>query len=279
MMDVYANREALDYFQRAAKIVQEVQTAPLDISVIHEGLGDLNEMRGAYEQAIADYTESQRSLPADQPAIRSRLLRKSGEVLSRWGRYAEAAARYEEALVELQADLQTDEASRIYAGLSMILYRQNQLDDAIELAQLALVMAQDNKLNQAQALQNLGTLYWKRLEGDLALQYNLRSLALWQELNNLNGSAAVHNNLGLLYQNRSDFETAITHYNLSLMQCEKVGNRHGLARIYDNLGQTYMELNNQAAAMQCLEEAVSILATIGLTESEVFSGMWISGMW
>ncbi|MDX2138196.1 MAG: tetratricopeptide repeat protein [Chloroflexota bacterium] len=279
MMDVYANREAMDYFQRATKIAQEIQTAPLEMPVIHEGLGDLYEMRGEYEQAITNYNEAQRWLPEGQPSIRSRLLRKGGEVLLKWGSYADASARYEEALRELQADFRADEASRIYAGLSMILYRQNQIDDAIELAQLALVMAQEGKPNQAQALQNLGMLYWKRLERDVALQYNLQSLALWQELNNLNGSAAVHNNLGLLYQHQGDFETAITHYKLSLAQCEQVGNRHGLARVYDNLGQAYMELNNQAAAIQCLESAVAILATIGLTDSEVFSGMWLSGMW
>jgi predicted ATPase/class 3 adenylate cyclase len=279
MMDVYANREAFDYFTRAAEIAREVEISPQDIATIHEGLGELYEVSGAYEQAIDAYSEAQRQLPAHQPAARSRLLRRSGEVLLKWGSYAEAAARYEAALQELQSDLNADEASRIYAGLSMTLYRQNQLDDAIELAQLALVMAQDNKSNQAQALQNLGTLYWKRLERERALEYNRQCLMLWQELGNLNGSAAVHNNLGLLYQNLGDFETAITHYNLSLAQFEQIGNRHGLARVYDNMGQTYMEMNNQAEAIQCLEAAVSILATIGLTESEVFTGMWISGMW
>ena len=279
MMNVYANRDALGYLQRAAELVQHAACSPTELATIYEGLGDLYDMFGEYQQSVAHYDLGLAHLNADYAALRTKLLRKRGEILQKWGRYDDASASYENALVELQADLNADEACRIYAGLSMINYRQDQVDDAVELAMLALLMAEGDEENTAQALQNLGILFWKKRDWQQALDYDTQSLALWQGLNRLNGSAAVHNNLGLLYFDMGNVETAVTHYELGLQAFEKVGNLHGLACIYDNLGRAYMEKGDQEQAVKCLEQAVTILAKIGLSETEVFSSMWVAGTW
>lgn len=279
MMSLYANREAMGYLRRAVDLLPRADLPAAEIAPIYEDMAGLHETFGEYGQAISDYDTALSYLAEGPTDWRTRLLRKKGQVQQKWGRYEDANTSFEAALIELQADLNADEACQIYAGLSMINYRQDKIDDAIELAMLALAMAADDPRNTAQAYQNLGVLFWKKGDYPQAAEYNDQSLALWETLSNLNGSAAVYNNMGLLHLDSGQPERALTAFEQSLKRFEKVGNQHGLACVYDNLGRLYMQKGEEEQAVTCLEQAVTILAKIGLTDSEVFSSMWQSGTW
>ncbi|MDX1995521.1 MAG: tetratricopeptide repeat protein [bacterium] len=281
MASLYANREAIGYYQRAMQLAEKAYLPPEEVAPIYEGLADIYVMVGEYQQANTLYDVSLTFTDAEQASWRTTLLRKKGQVLQKWGRYDDATQCYELGLVELQSDLNPTEASQLYAGLSMINYRQDKLDDAIELATLALIMAQteDDKRNLAQAYQNLGILHWKKREYEQALDYDTQSLQLWVADKNANGQAAIHNNLGLLYQAINDLPRSIYHYEESVKLFEQVGNQHGLACAYDNLGQVYMQQGEQERAIDYLEKAVTILAKIGLDETQVFASMWQAGTW
>lgn len=281
MASLHANREAMAYYHRAIELSEKALLPPFEIAPIHEGLGDLYDLFGEYPQAVAHYDIALTYLDAERADWRATLHRKRGQVLQKWGNYEEATAAFEAGLVELQANLDPNEASQIYSGLSMINYRQGKVDDATELATLSLLMAQmqEDKRNLAYAHQILGILYWKKEEYAQALEADNESLALWQETESLLGQAAIRNNLGLLYQKTGDLAAAKSSFEQCLTLFEQVGNLHGLACAYDNLGQVQMELGNEDAAMDCLEHAVAILAKIGLNETEVFTSMWQSGTW
>ena len=281
MASLHANREAIAYYQRAIDLSEKALLPPFEIAPIHEGLGELYDLFGEYPQSIAHYEIALTYVEPEQAGWRATLHRKRGQVLQKWGHYDEATEAFEAGLVELQADLDPNEASQIYSGLSMINYRQDKIEDATELATLSLLMAQmhEDKRNLAYAHQILGILYWKKGDYPQALEADTESLRLWQESDSQLGQAAVQNNLGLLYQKTGELETAKVYFEQCLTLFEQVGNLHGLACAYDNLGQVYMELGEQTQAMECLEQAVGILAKIGLDETQVFTSMWQSGTW
>ncbi len=281
MLSLHANHEAVGYYERAAALAEKTDMPPADIAPIYEGLGDLHEVAGEYLQAFEDYDFALKDVPADRFGWRTTLHRKKGQVLQKWGRYDEATQSFEAGLVELQGDLKPEEACQLYAGLSMINYRQGKLDDALELANVGLMMAhmQDDKRNLAYAMQTLGVIHWKM--GDFAdsMQYYTESLSLWKQSKNTLGLAGIQNNLGLLYQSMGDLAQALIYLENARQLFDQVGNLHGLACAYDNLGEVYMQQGEESLAMDCLEKAVSILSKIGLDETQVFSGMWQAGTW
>ena len=281
MASLHANRDAMAYYHRAIELADKVLLPPFEIAPIHEGLGDLYDLFGEYPQSVAHYDIALTYIEPEQAGWRTTLHRKRGQVLQKWGHYDEATAAFEAGLTELQANLDPNEASQIYSGLSMINYRQDKVEDATELANLSLIMAQmqDDKRNLAYAHQILGIIHWKKDEYQQALEADNESLRLWEETDSQLGQAAVRNNLGLLYQKMGDLEAAKSSFEQCLSLFEQVGNLHGLACAYDNLGQVYMQLGKEDAAIECLEQAVGILAKIGLDETQVFTSMWQSGTW
>jgi adenylate cyclase len=281
MLSLHAHHEALGYYERALELAENAQMPPLDIAQIYEGLGDMHEAAGEYQPAADDYHEALHRVPDDRTVWRTTLHRKRGQVLQKWGRYDEATICFQAGLVELQADMQPAEACQLYVGLSLIKYRQGSLTDALALATLGLQMArmQKDQRNVAYALQALGAIHWKQDDYAQAMQYYTDSLTLWQKSHHALGLAGLHNNLGLLYQSMGDLAQAQAQLEQARDLFEQVGNLHGLALVYDNLGEVYMALGKQDEAIQCVEQAVSILARIGLDETQVFSGMWKAGTW
>ncbi len=279
----YANREAHTHFQRASVLASESLVSPYEIVPIYEGLADLYELGGAYQQAVDAYNIALDQLQNMDMMWRTRLLRKKGQALLQWGQLADATACFTQGLAELQnqSGLDADEACQLYIGLSMIAYREEKIDQALELAMTALRMADKSgeKRNTAQARQTLGILYWKKEDFFKAIEVDHQSLAVWRELGNLYGQAAVHNNLGLLYQSLDDLAAAAHHFEQCVAAFEKVGNLHGLACAYDNLGRVQAQLGDQEQYFVCLEKTVSILARIGLNETQVYASMWQSGTW
>ncbi len=243
----YANREAHTYFQRASVLASESAISSYEMVPIYEGLGDLYELGGSYQQAVTAYDTALERLNNRDATWRTRLFRKKGQALLQWGQLAEATACFEQGLAELQSDLNADEACQLYIGLSMIAYREDKTDAALELGMVALRMADlsREKRNAAQARQTLGILYWKKEDYFKAIEVDHQSLAVWREMGNLYGQAAVHNNLGLLYQSMDDLAAAAHHFEQCVAAFEQVGNQHGLACAYDNLGRVQAELGDQ----------------------------------
>lgn len=281
MLSLHAHHEAVSSYERALKLAQTAGLPALEIAPIYEGMGDLHEAAGEYQPAFEDYATALDLLPADQGAWRTTLHRKKGQVLQKWGRYDEATEAYEAGLTELQNDLNPEEACQLYTGLSMITYHQGNLDDALDLAALGLSMAhmQSDQRNLAYALQTLGAIYWKKGDYQEALRLYNESLSHWQACKLALGLAGIHNNLGLLYHSVGDSQNALASLETARLLFEQVGNSHGLALVYDNLGQVYMSLGDEETAVDCVEKAVGILAKIGLSETQVFSGMWQAGIW
>ena len=276
---VHALDEALAYYERAEARALAVDVSAADRLALNEGLADLRFRQGQYQTALDHYLAALGTGP--NRLQRVALFRKLGQLYEKWGRYEEALASFHTALNEMGADLEETELARIYTGMAMTRYRQGNLDEALELGQLALVLSEGrhDEAGIAEACNNLGIIHAKRRDWTAALDHHRRGLEIWGRLGEPYSEAAAHNNVGLAYHSQGERETAIEHFRRSLELFERIGNRPGVARAADNLGRAYMECGDEERGMAYLKDAVAILGEIGMEGSELVPEMWQSGVW
>jgi tetratricopeptide (TPR) repeat protein len=248
------------------------------IARLHDALAAASFGLGEYETAVG-HLDTALAHDPDDVARRLRRNVRHGEALERWGRYAEADAAYERALVDLPlvADLAT--ASRIYGGLATVRARLGELDDALELGLLAVDFAGDRPGRVADAHLKLCVIRWRRGELDDAVAHGTTAREVLDGSGDTGRLAAIANNLGLVHAARGDTELAIAHYRAAVEAFTECGNEHGLACALDNLAQALVRVGETEEAMAHLEQAVAILARIGMGSDEVFTAMWQAGSW
>jgi tetratricopeptide (TPR) repeat protein len=283
---VFANKEAASCFSNALALVGDggplagagagLDPAPASV---HEALADVYYVTGRYPGA-ADQLDLALVTIGESPH-RVTLLRKKGQVYEKWGKYNEAKAHFEAALDLMRKPLDTIEAGHIYSGLGLASYHEGNLDEAVELATLALEMMEtvENDRGIAQAASNLGIVYFKKEDWPNARLFHERSVAISSRAEDVFGLAAGHNNLGLVALREGGWDTARAHFDKSLELFKKLGNKHGAARIYDNLSQVYSEIGEKDRAIDYMKKAVSILADISAEETGPSPEMWQSGAW
>ena len=79
---------------------------------------------------------------------------------------------------------------------------------------------------EAQALANLGALYWRQSKHADAGDHHRRALALLRQADDRAGEARCWNNLGLAYDRQGQHEQATTCYREALQLSRQVGDRH-----------------------------------------------------
>lgn len=275
-----AHGPALAFFERALVHGSAAAIAPSELFVVRSEAGDLADLLGQYARAVEHYDAA---LELDGSAVRDRtgLLHRTARSFERWGRYDEAERRYDRAIDELQGDLDVGIAAGIYSGLSMVHCRRDALDNAEELAELALLFAETARVPAllAEAHKTRGIVHLRSGRFYRAAVDSQMSLDIYTELGDPAGQAAVWNNMGLLATADGRTAEAIASFRTSVGLFERAGNDHGLANALDNLAGALHEVSEEAEAMECLEQAIGILASIGVRGHDVFGAMWKSGTW
>ncbi len=274
---VFANREAIGYYQRALTLASAPDGNSDDVVKLREALADLHYRMGEYPRALE---QCEHALASAADAVqRAALKRKMGQVCEKWGKRDQAIAHFEAGLREMREAMDAVEAARIYAGLGFVHYRRGEMDAALQLSQLALDLMEreDDQRGIAQACNNLGIVHASREEWARAIEFHERCLAIRKKDGDAFGLAASHNNLGLVFQEQGEYRIAAEHFRASILLCEKTGDRHGLAFALDNLGQVYQKTGESERAMECLKRAVTLLYELG--ESQIVPEMWQTGAW
>ena len=217
---------------------------------------------------------------ADAPAADEAAWRTlAGESLHRLGRTSEAESAYEAALAALQYAPELSVASRIYAGLAMVHGQMGELDEALELAEVALNFAAGRDEGEARAHQRLAQIRWRRGDHDESVVHGLAALERYGRVRDRRGQAAARNNLGLAYAALGRTDEAMTEFRAAVDGFDRTGSEHGLACALDNLAQLYAGAGDSDEAMVHLERAVEILVRIGMGPEGVVAAMWQGGCW
>ncbi|HEU4399709.1 MAG TPA: AAA family ATPase [Actinomycetota bacterium] len=250
---LYANHEALAHYQSALALGHP------DAAGLHEAIGDLETLAGAYDDAIASYEAAAASCP---PADLPRLEHKLGGVHDRRGDWQAAASHLEAALAASQDDARN---ARLYADWSLTAHRRGDQRQAVELADRALALAEaaEDTKALAQAHNILGMLAGHLGDHVGARRHLERSLALAERLADPSSRVAALNNLALAHRAAGELERALALAETALAVCTSLGDRHRQAALHNNLADLLQTVGRREAAMGHLKQAVTIFTEVG----------------
>jgi DNA-binding SARP family transcriptional activator len=251
---LYANAEALAHFRAALALGHP------DAAGLREAVGDLQTLRGEYDEALASYEAAGAFGDGEHlPDIE----RKLGSVYQRLGEWELAESHFEAALAAWGESGPAGELARLHADLSLVAHREGRGDLALERARRALELAAGDERALAQAHNVLGVL--ASSNGDLggALHHLQRSLALAEALEDPAARVAALNSLALAHANGGELEQALENAEAALALCVALGDRHREAALHNNLADLLHAAGRQEESMAHLKRAVEIFAEVG----------------
>ncbi|UII31336.1 tetratricopeptide repeat-containing sensor histidine kinase [Fulvivirga ulvae] len=131
----------------------------------------------------------------------------------------------------------------------------------LELYQLALSYAEKKGHQHYVGLinNNIGVIYRKQKQYDLALIYFNKSFEIVSELGDKSGMANALNNLGLVYENSGEYEKALEYYHKTMELDKETGNEYGIALTFNNIGQILREQKRYDKAIEAYENSFTIM--------------------
>lgn len=265
---LYAHTEALAHFSAALEL-HHPESASLQ-----ETIGDLHTFLGEYEAALKSYQAAEAL--SEAPQTRAILEQKQGRVYERRGSWEQAETHYAAALRHLEQEGATEGQARIYADWSLAAHHRGQVDQARDLAQRALFLAEavSDAPALAQAHNMLGILANSRGEMEQAHFHLTRSVALAEDLQDVSIRAAALNNLALAYRASGDLAQAIGLTETALALCRSQGDRHREAALHSNLADLLHEAGRTDEAMSQLKTAARIYTDIDVEAGTTRPEIW-----
>jgi len=250
---LYANHEALAHYRSALALGHP------DAAGLHEAIGDLETLAGAYDDALASYEAAAASASAEAlPSLEHKL----GGVHDRRGDWQAAASHFEAALAASQDDARE---ARLYADWSLTAHRRGDQRHAVELADKALALAEaaEDTKALAQAHNILGVLTGHLGDHAGARRHLQRSLSLAEGLADPSSRVAALNNLALAHRAAGELERALELAETALALCTSHGDRHRQAALHNNLADLLQAMGRPEDAMGHLKQAVTIFTEVG----------------
>ncbi|MFN8466167.1 MAG: AAA family ATPase [Caldilineaceae bacterium] len=273
---VYANREAVRYYEKALALGAE------NVCAIRLHLGDLHTLQGEYSQALDSYRLARQACLAAGSDINAEgeIEHRLGRLHHRLGEAAQAVCHYAAALDHLPPDAAHSRAL-VLVDWSLTAYGMAQLDEGVRLAQEALEQAQGGggQAVPARAYDILSLVARKRNDLPAAIAYGERSLAAARELNDPPAEMAALNSLALAHAANADTLEAVELVNAALALCIRLGDRHREAALRNNLADLYHASGQPDEAMQQLKQAVAIFAEVGAEAGPENAEIWMLSEW
>jgi class 3 adenylate cyclase/tetratricopeptide (TPR) repeat protein len=226
---IYANVEAVAFYQRALEAARRVPAAPgAEAAAVWEALGDVRVRLGEFGQAGLAYRNARRQARAD-PAEEAGLLLKEALVPWRLGRYPQALRWINRGLRLLDGADRPDaiaRRARLHAWHGVIRLRQGRPLEAIDWCRLAISEAEQVGAKEAlaHAYYVLDYAYFALGRYSEAI-YSSGALAIYGELGNLGEQAGVLNNLGMFAYFQGSWDESIERYRQAEEAWERSGDR------------------------------------------------------
>jgi len=263
--ELYANEEAIAYYQRALELAESEQ----ELATIYEGLGDVCALVGKHHNAIESYKSVLSSAGEELDKRRvAEIHRKIGRVYERNGGRDLALEHFGTGRRILESDGPSLEMVRLDSGMAFLNIRQGQYEEAIRLCQRSLGMLEklpenvDSLKERARIYNNLGSIHLNRSDYPRATEHFEKSLAIRIENRDTHGTAILYNNLGVVCERQGNYDKALEYHRQSFELEKEIGDIYGLAISHTNLGLILSRREDYAQALNHLEEAVGICGDI-----------------
>jgi len=188
-------------------------------------------------------------------------------------RYISACANYK-SIIELSKNSNEEEILGIKStalnNLGIIYEKQGELELALKCYFDALEIDRkySNKKAEADTLDNLGGVYLTLGSSNEAIICFETALAIDSEIGYEKGMAGVFGNLGNIYYRRKDYKKAIKYHENALEIHLKIGDRKGEADDASNIGSIYFRKGKIKKALEFYTIAFKIHVEIGSLEGE-----------
>ncbi len=253
---LWANADAATFYPRALEAAGRLGSLPRsDVIAVAEALGDACELTATYDRSRHAYAEARRL--ADDDVDRARLLRKTGVLYERQGRYREALACYTRGRGHLKvaSEAAGTELSELDLASAGVRSRQGRHHECIrfasQAAREAALVSHRSGYAHALYLQHATSVYLNQPDDDLALQ----ALSVFEELGDLVGQGNVLNNLGMSAFYQGNWDTSV-HYNERSRQARlRSGDVVGEATEAYNLAEILSDQGDLEAARSLLVSA------------------------
>jgi non-specific serine/threonine protein kinase len=222
--------------------------------------GWIQEGRDALARCLARENDLQ------DDALRAALLGAAG-----WGAQLQAhfeeASGYQERSLALCRQLGGREGeANALNNLALTAQAQGRLPEARELFESSLVLVRGlgDAVREAARLSNLGLLAIHTGEYDSARERLIEAQAIYERCHDIHGSAACLCNLAELALRREEWEEAEALSQRGVELFRRLEDRVGIALTLANLAEAVLHRAECAVVEQCLREALSICAQIGM---------------
>lgn len=253
---LWANADAATFYGRALEAAGRLGSLPrLDVLAVAEALGDACELTASYDRSRHAYAEARRL--ADDEVDRARLLRKTGVLYERQGRYREALACYTRGRGHLRVGSEAagTELSELDLASAGVRSRQGRHREstrfAAEAAREAARVSHKSGYAHALYLQHATSVYLNQPDDDLALQ----ALSVFEELGDLVGQGNVLNNLGMSAFYQGNWKASISYNQRSREARLRSGDVVGEATEAYNLAEILSDQGDLEAARALLGSA------------------------
>ncbi|WP_326645649.1 tetratricopeptide repeat protein [Streptosporangium sp. NBC_01755] len=188
-----------------------------------------------------------------------------GRHLDTWGRWPEGAELHARAVTVWRETGDRAWTARALADLSMARWRTGHHDEALRLADEALVIqgALNDQRAVADLLDHSGLVYWHRSDFSAALGCLERALHLRRVIADRHGQGGTLNYIAFIHWHRGDYAEAAARQREALALYQEDGDRRGQQMTLNNIGETEIRLGNYATALSHYEEAASLHPHMG----------------
>ncbi|MFC1835593.1 tetratricopeptide repeat protein [Thermodesulfobacteriota bacterium] len=237
-------KKAVELFEKSLAICRELGERRCEAQNLGN-LGSVHSAWGQQHEKAVDYYEKSLAICRDlgDRKAEATVLNNLGLVYSAWGRYKKAVDFYEKSLAICRKVIEFD-------GL-------RDLNRKIELDKLG------DRKGEANALSNLGNVYYAWGQYKKAVEHYETALAIRRELADRRGEGSILGNLGGVYYAWGQYKKAVDFFEKSLAICRDVGDRQDGANALNNLGLVYSVWGRYKKAVEFYEKSLVIKGELG----------------
>jgi len=265
-MRIYANREAISYFQSALKLLEEKEGEYREKARVLETLGDIKRLVGEYDLCMKRWNEALLLWKQlDEKEKVARLHRKMAIVLWREvGKTEQAQGNFEKALRILEIEPESIELAALYAARATMSYFTEDVTKVRYWAEKALELAK--KLNASEVIASsyvdLGLVFGATGERKEAVECLEKALKIALDNDHLDIALRAYNNIAVLLPAEEN-ERQLECFEKGLELAKKVGHIQQIAWFGVQLAIMYFGMGNSDKALTLTEESDALSRKIG----------------
>jgi len=258
---IYANNEAVSYFQHALTLLEEKEGELLEKGRVLEKLGDIKNLVGEYDASTKYWNEAlllwNRLYEKEKAA---RLHRKIANLL--WdskGETAKADEHYDKALGILEREPESVELASLYEDMAHMYYRTKDMTKAQSLAEKALELGK--KLNDYEVMVksyvSLGSVFDNIGDRMKAIECHERALKIALDNGLMEAALRAYNNLAVALpaeETERGRESLEKGYDLA----KKIGHIQLQSFMGTNIAWHYFGMGDMKKALSLVEESVAL---------------------